>query len=106
MRGDMQIHLNVSRHCVLTAVKRAYTQAVNLALKGSNIDDPELETRIETLKTALKEMDLAALRGKYPELAGGSDVDVRLHKDEQATITLLLQGHTRMTISGEHYNKR
>ncbi|WP_027371448.1 hypothetical protein [Desulfovermiculus halophilus] len=88
----MQIRLNVSRHCVHTAAKRAYTRAVNQALKGPQSNDPELEARIEVLKTALEEMDLAVLRGKHPELAGGSDVDVRLHKDEQGRLSLLLQG--------------
>jgi hypothetical protein len=94
----MQVSLDVSKHCVLSAAKRAYTRAVNQALKGPQSNDPELEARIEVLKTVLEEMDLAALRGKHPELAGGSDVDVRLHKDEQGAITLLLQGQVLKTI--------
>ena len=68
-----------------------YCQAVNHALGGSAIDH-DLEAQIEVLKKALEDMDLAGLRGQYPELAGGSDADVRLHKDIQGRLSLLLQG--------------
>ena len=93
----MDIPLDVSKHCVLSAAKRAYSQAVNQALRGSDIS-PEMEARIEVLKTALKNMDLAGLRGKYQELAGGSIADVRLQKDEHGRISLLLQGHKLTSI--------
>jgi len=87
----MDISLDVSRHCVLSTAKRVYSQAVNQALRDPDID-PELEARIEVLKTALEHMDLAGLRGKYPELAGGYDADVRLQKDAQGRLSLLLRG--------------
>ena len=76
---------------MLSAAKRAYSQAVNQALNGSEID-PQLEARIEVLKKALQDMDLAGLRGQYPELAGGTKADVRLYKDTQGRLSLLLQG--------------
>ena len=96
---NTQIRLDLRKRCVLTAAKRAYTQAVNQALKKAQMDDPELEKRIETLQIALEAMDLASLRGKYPELAGGQDVDVRLQKDAQGRVSLLLQGHELTSVS-------
>jgi hypothetical protein len=97
VRICMDIPLDVSKHCVLSAAKRAYSQAVNQALRDSD-SDSELEAKIEILKTALETMDLAGLRGKYPELAGGSDADVRLQSDEQGRISLLLQGRTLTSV--------
>ena len=93
----MDIFLDVSKRCVLSAAKRAYDQSVNQALRGSQVD-PELEARIELLQTALEDMDLAELRGQYSELAGGSDADVRLHQDAQGRISLLLQGKEVLAI--------
>ena len=95
--GGMDISLDVSRHCVLSAAKRAYSQAVNQALREPDID-PELEARIEVLKTALEHMDLAGLRGKYPELAGGHDPDLRLQRDDLGKTKILLHGKTLQMI--------
>jgi hypothetical protein len=92
-RNGMEILLDLHKRCVVSAVKRAYSQAVNQALAESDMD-PELETKIEILKTVLEDVDLVNLRGQCPELAGGSDVDVRLEMDESGCIRLVLQGQT------------
>ncbi|MFW6414950.1 MAG: hypothetical protein ACOCZ2_01420 [Thermodesulfobacteriota bacterium] len=71
----MEIQLDLGRHCIKTEIKRQYDRSINEYFKTQN---PELEEKIEFLKDVLENVDLIGLRGKYQELAGNSDADVRI----------------------------
>lgn len=98
----MQICLDLRRRCVLSAAKRAYTQAVNQALRAVTVD-AQLEARIQILKRALEDMDLAGLRGRYPELAGGRDAQACLCSKGDTGIALLLGGREVATLQDGRY---
>ncbi len=71
----MEIQLDLGKHCIKTEIQRQYDKSISEYFKTQN---PELEEKIEFLKDVLEKVDLIGLRGKYKELAGNSDADVRL----------------------------
>ncbi|WP_222427475.1 hypothetical protein [Desulfobotulus alkaliphilus] len=78
-----KVELDLSRHCVLTEIRRQQERAVALALKGRA--DEKVFERAEVLKEILESVDLKSLRGKYPQLQGGTE----------ERITLVLEGEKR-----------
>ncbi len=73
----MEIRLDLSRHCVETEIKRRYHLALGAYFRPG-ADRAELEARIGLLKQALEEFDFAGLRGRHPDLCGGSPQTVVL----------------------------
>lgn len=71
-----KIVLDLSRHCVLTEIRRQQERAVALALKGRA--DEKVFEQAEVLKEILESVDLKSLRGKYPQLQGGNEDRVEL----------------------------
>jgi len=61
--------LDLSKHCIETEIRRLYNRSVSRYIKLKKID-PQLETDIELLKTALERLDFPNLRSGYGELAG------------------------------------
>ncbi|MCW7754712.1 hypothetical protein OOT00_12040 [Desulfobotulus sp. H1] len=70
------LHLDLSRHCIVTEIKRQQERAVSLALKGKM--DQNIVERAEILRQVLENTDLKLWRGKFAELQGGSRETVRL----------------------------
>lgn len=68
--------LDLSRHCILTEIRRQQERAVAQALKGQA--DDSLMEKAEALKEILETADLLALRGQYAELQGGASERVSL----------------------------
>ena len=77
-----EIHLDVRRHCVETEIKNLYNLALGAYFK-SDADKPELEARIGLLKLALEGFDFPGLRGRHPDLCGGSSQPVMLFEEPE-----------------------
>ena len=73
----MKIKLDLSRHCIETAVKKAYNRRLSMALRASK-SDKTAEEEIELLKKALEGFDFSGLRSRFAELAGGSQLPCSL----------------------------
>ncbi len=86
----MEIKLNLKKHCVQTACKRQYEQALSRYFKTRG-QDPGLESRIALLERALAELDFGRLRSQYPPLAGGTDATVVL-TEKAGTLCLAING--------------
>jgi hypothetical protein len=83
----MEIHLNLKTHCIETAIKRTYEQAIRQYFKP-DADKFELEERIEILRTALNSLTFSRLRSRYPELSAGSTARVMICTDADRNIFL------------------
>lgn len=78
----MQIHLNVTKHCIETEMKRQYKRALSEYFRSDEKTQTQLETLIQTLQPALEAWDFGYLRGTYRQLGGGSDSVVVLKKSD------------------------
>lgn len=73
--------LDLSSHCILTEMKRRHSRLVSACLTGK--EDPDLlEPQIELLVQALTQLDLPAMRGATPTLAGGDGIQVILSESQ------------------------
>ncbi|MFO8047829.1 MAG: hypothetical protein R6U29_02250 [Desulfosudaceae bacterium] len=79
--------LNLSQHCIQTEIKSIYKRLLSDCLKSSAID-VETETKIELLVHALETFDFAGLRAEYPELAGGTEAEVALIREDNGRILI------------------
>ncbi len=70
-----RIMLDLSRHCIQTALRRCYETRVARYFKSDAPQDV-LETEIDLLQRALETLDFGALRSRWPALAGGHRVPV------------------------------
>ncbi|VVS92237.1 hypothetical protein [Desulfoluna spongiiphila] len=86
-----QIELDVSRHCIASEVKRLHNRRISNYFKGRG-DKDFLEPEIALLARALEELDLPALRGRHPRLAGGEAVAVVLSGGEGMPLALTVEG--------------
>lgn len=96
-----QIDLDLSRHCIATEVKRLHNRCLSDYFKGRG-EPAVLEAQIALLGRALEELDLPALRGGHPLLAGGSPVTAALSGSDSSPLTLTLEG---APLSLEGYRK-
>jgi len=64
----MNIRLDLSRHCIETALKRLHEQSVRSCLKGTGTGEEVLSVT----RSLLESVDLGRLRSRHPALAGGS----------------------------------
>jgi hypothetical protein len=71
------IALDLSRHCIQTAVRRRYETLVAAYFKTES-GQGDLEMQIGLLQQALETLDFAVLRSRWPELAGGRAVKVAM----------------------------
>jgi mRNA-degrading endonuclease YafQ of YafQ-DinJ toxin-antitoxin module len=75
-----KIELNLKKHCIKTEINKQYEKAVSQCIKKKS--DEELENIVESLKNIMENNDLIALRGKYKELAGNTDVKAELYLED------------------------
>ncbi len=87
----VEVRLDLSRHCVETAVRRAYNRAISDYFKPGGATS-EREGRIDLLESALSGFDLGGLRGRDPALAGGFSGEVVLGRDPAGRLTLRVDG--------------
>jgi len=77
----MKIHLDLSRYCIETALRKLYEQSVSSCLKGTS-GRGDTQT-IELTKFALEQLDFNHLRSRFRPLAGGTDYAVMLSISEK-----------------------
>ena len=87
----MNIKLDISHHCIETAIRRQYHQAL-AAYFNTKRDKQALEAHLELMIDALESFDFPFLRRTYPELAGSCGQDVRLEADPQRRPVIRLNG--------------
>ncbi len=86
------IKLNIGKHCIETELRRQHNRSLSEYFRSES-DKERLEEDIDMLTTALKQLDFAHLRSRYPELAGGhDDADVSLSKVGQDQIAITVNG--------------
>jgi hypothetical protein len=88
----IRIRLDLSRHCVETAIRRRHSRLVGRALRNEAWEEG-LEAEIELLKTALERFDFGRLRSTFSELAGHRTDRVELEEDKE--------GRPRLSINGK-----
>jgi len=76
---NMNIKLDLSRHCVETEMKRQYNKTISAYFKKKAGEDKQaLETQIDLLQQGLETFDFNRLRAEYPELRGEVAAEVEL----------------------------
>jgi hypothetical protein len=78
MGHGMTIRLDLTHHCIETAIKRRRNAAISCYFKSSH-HQPDLEEEIALLGQALETFDFNRLRSQWTTLAGHSDVTVTLN---------------------------
>ena len=87
----MRIELDLSRHCIETAIRRRYNRCLSLAFKAG-MPDCALEEEIDLLKTVLESFDFSHLRSNWPQLAGRRKAGVAVERDRLRQIRILIDG--------------
>ena len=82
------VALDLSRHCIQTAVRRRYESRLAQYFK-SGVDRWALEGEIGILHQTLETVDFGALRARWPALAGGRPVVVVLGRVEETIVIRL-----------------
>ena len=90
--SETTIDLDLSRHCIETAIRRRYDRCVSRALKPGQLDG-DTEKEIGLLKAALESLDFPALRANFRELAGQCSAAVSLEWDGRHPIRIWIDGH-------------
>ena len=85
---NIQVRLDLSKHCIETAIKKTYNQALSTYFKAEG-KKKHLEQEIALTQHALECFDFAKLRGKYKDLEGHTQQEVFLCRcNEKCTIVL------------------
>jgi hypothetical protein len=85
------LELDLSRHCVETAIRHRYNAAIQTYFKEKS-ERRHIEKDIAVLLEALETLDFSALRGKHPALAGSTPARITLASDPKGKLTLLIDG--------------
>ena len=80
------IVLDLSSHCIETAVRGAYRGLVD-AFVGRPDHDADMEEKLVLMHDFLLTSDFAKLRAEHPVLAGGSAVRIRLQRSNAGGVT-------------------
>jgi len=89
----MTISLDLTHHCIETAIKRRHNACISRYFKSSG-HESELENEIELLGQALKTFDFNSLRSHYRPLAGHSEVIVTLTHGPAGQPTLVFEDYS------------
>jgi len=87
----VELILDLRRHCIETAIRRRYDQALGTYFKQEDAR-PRLEKDIELLLEALETLDFRALRGAHRPLAGKIESRVTLSRDPQGQLSIHIDG--------------
>jgi hypothetical protein len=83
--------LDLSRHCIETAIRQRYDAAIRTFFKKED-ERPRLEKEIGVLLEALETLDFPALRSTYPALAGSTGARITLSKDPTGPLVIQIDG--------------
>ena len=87
----MKIQLDLTKHCIETALKRRHDRLISQYFKQKG-NDLEIENQIEKIQSMLTSLDFSFLRSRYQDLAGNSQKSVVLSVDEKGKIDILIDG--------------
>lgn len=88
-KNIIEIHLDLGKHCIQTAVKRKYNQLISDYFKLKAPEKTEIiESEISLLKEALEKLDFSWLRTTYPELQGGGANKIQIAVNPEKNITI------------------
>ena len=93
---ETRINLNLSSHCIETAIRRRYNRCLSMLLKAGSADTNRnrmLEGEIDLLKAAMETFDFSYLRSTWPELAGYGQSVVTLAWTGCRQIGIRVNGH-------------
>lgn len=79
---NIHVRLDLSKHCIETAIKKTYNQALSTYFKPAS-KKQYLEEVIALTQHALECFDFAKLRSEYKDLAGHIQHDVFLFKNNE-----------------------
>lgn len=82
------LELNLTHHCIETAIRKCYDQALSAYFKQSREERERLEEDIELLLQALQTLDFPTLRGRHRALAGATASRVALSKDHSGRLVI------------------
>jgi hypothetical protein len=85
-----KIRLDLSRHCVETEIKKRYNIAISEYFRAESGRD-QLEKIIDLTQQALQTLDFNQLRSRYAPLAGQTDAEIVLLR-EQERLSILIDG--------------
>lgn len=85
---SIELSLDLRRHCIETAIRRCYDQALGTYFKQSGEERERLEKDIELLLQALETLDFPTLRGRHRALAGATASRVALSKDHSGRLVI------------------
>jgi hypothetical protein len=91
MSKEVCIRLDVSRHCIETAIRKRYNRLVGEVLRSSSMAE-DTARELELLKNCLETFDFGRLRMEYPPLAGGSSDAVELEEEKPQQPRLRING--------------
>ena len=83
--------LDLSRHCIETAIRKRYDAAVGTYFKHRQ-ERPHLEHDIALLLEALETLEFSTLRAAHPALAGSTEALITLSKEPEGTLTIHIDG--------------
>jgi len=87
----MRIRLDLSKHCIETAIRKQYHQKIFRYFKIP-VEREQLQAEIEVLLHALEKLDFSLLRRTYPELEGHCSHEIILETDEGNHPVIRLSG--------------
>jgi len=85
------LELDLSRHCIETAIRHRYNGAVRAYFKRED-ERPGLEKEIALLLEALETLDFSALRAAHPALAGSTEAMITLSQEPEGQLTIAIDG--------------
>jgi len=85
------LELDLSRHCIETAIRRRHDAAVRTYFRQES-ERPRLEEEITLLLEALETLDFSALRSLHPAMAGSTEARVVLSKKCGGPLAILIDG--------------
>ena len=92
-KKNIEIPLNLGKHCIQTAIKREYNQLISNYFKLKAPENTEnIESEISLLKNALENLDFSWLRTTYPELQGGGADKIQIAVSSEKNITISING--------------
>ncbi len=87
----MKIRLDLSKHCIETAIRKQYHKTLSRYFKTSEQREA-LQAELEVLIQALESFDFRLLRRTYPEMEGHAGHEIILETDSRNHPLIRLNG--------------
>ena len=87
----MKIRLDLSRHCIETAIRKQYHKTISRYFKTPE-QRKDIQAELEVLIRALERFDFPLLRRTHPELEGHGSHEIILETDDRNDPVIRLNG--------------